>query len=369
MLIILFFSPLIQRSFSKMKNKNFKFKKLIHNLLELHMESKTEPDELMKIIMQLKKDLILMEKEEIKFNRSYRDLCEKDANSIKIQFKQVQTKINFLKSLIGKLTSLIKKIKEKKLPELEKNLSKEITLLKETENSFSKISKKSNQKPLEINEKIRLIKEIVFLLSSSNLIEPFHSMSFIELKQKVKSPLNNLFKFLELDSQDSNYYNILSLLVKDIFLENSNHEKLTKSHLNQIIQILFEMKNFYIKSLNDLKINIKDSKDKILKKIDLIKLNIRSLNDNINSYKNEINVKNIEKKESEISLINLTKILNDYENNSKQRSKECTNQEIEFDGILEYISKQKLYLKKILGKFIEYSPEEIKNILKNHKKH
>ena len=129
------------------------------------------------------------------------------------------------------------------------------------------------------------------------------------------------------------------------------------------------MKNFYIKSLNDLKINIKDSKDKILKKIDLIKLNIRSLNDNINSYKNEINVKNIEKKESEISLINLTKILNDYENNSKQRSKECTNQEIEFDGILEYISKQKLYLKKILGKFIEYSPEEIKNILKNHKKH
>ena len=65
----------------------------------------------------------------------------------------------------------------------------------------------------------------------------------------------------------------------------------------------------------------------------------------------------------------LEKSLNDYENNSKQRSKECTNQEIEFDGILEYISKQKLYLKKILGKFIEYSPEEIKNILKNHKKH
>ena len=144
MLIILFFSPLIQRSFSKIKNKNFKFKKLIHDLLELHMESKTEPDELMKIMMQLKKDLILMEKEEIKFNRSYRDLCEKDANSIKIQFKQVQRKINFLKSLIGKLTSLIKKIKEKKLPELEKNLSKEITLLKETENSFSKISKKRN---------------------------------------------------------------------------------------------------------------------------------------------------------------------------------------------------------------------------------
>lgn len=365
MLIILVCFPLVERSFSKLSNKKFKFKKLVHNLLDLHLESKTEPEVLMKVMMEMKKDLLKMEDDMSKFNKHYKDLCEKDANSLKNQFNEVKIKVDELKTKIKGLNTDIDHIEKEQISDTHNKLQKEISELNLSTNAVPDLVRNTRQRRLEIEEKIKVIKHIVFILSSSDILDPFgSSLSFIQLKEKIKNPFEKLSNLLQIDTEDSNFSKMLNMLVTDTILLNENPKSLKKEHIRKIIKLLFQMKKYFIKLHKDLKQQIKESKKDNTQKQSLIKQNIKSLTESYNLFKNTLNFKKLELKESEKSLLNLNKFLNDYENNALQRNKECDLQEKEYNEVSTLISFQKIYLKKIISKFVDYSPDEIKKILK-----
>jgi hypothetical protein len=365
MLIVLFCFPLVERSFSKLSNKKFKFKKLVHNLLDLHLESKTEPEVLMKIMMEMKKDLFKMEHDTSEFNKHYKDLCEKDANSLKNQFNEVKIKADELKIKIRGLHSDIDHLEKEKIGDTNNKLQKEISELNLTTNIVPDLVKNSRKKRLEIEEKIKVIKHIVFIFSSSDILDPFSSsLNFIQLKEKIKNPFDKLTNLLQLDTEDSNFSKMLNMLVTDTILLNDNPKSIKKEHIRKIIKLLFQMKKYFMKLLKDLKDQTRESKKENTKKQSLIKQNIKSLTESFNLFKNTLNFKKLELKESEKSLLNLNKFLNDYEYNALQRNKECDLQEKEYNEVSALITFQKIYLKKIISKFVDYSPDEIKKILK-----
>jgi hypothetical protein len=305
-----------------------------------------------------------MEHEAKQFNHKYKEMCERDANNLKAQFANVRSKIDELKSEIGKTGEAIETLERNKIPEIEKNLESESEELKKIRLDLKSIGKNDLQKRLEIREKLKVLREIVYLLSSSNLLEPFqNSLGFIELKQKVSTPLEKLLQLLQLDDNDSQYFKMLSLVVNDTILLNTDSKNLKSEHLKKIIKILFQLKKIFRKTLKDMKFNLKTKKEDLKKKKDVVENNIKSIIENLNLFKNTLHSKKANKQEYEKSLYELAKYHTEHRDNAIQRNKECEEQDREFVLLSEEISVQQLYLKKLIGKFIDYSPEEIKKVL------